>query len=172
MDNVTPIRRGDNSEIISISGIVELTKTVTENTEDIKRLKERTNEFEELKEEMSELKVSHTLAQTLTHQKLEQLALNDERIEESIKQNTSGTSTFRYTLWSALIILVGLMFGTLKFGLGITEKSQAALEKNLQKQINDSDKKHSDNYDKISTQIGELHNYIIHLNKPIQDSLK
>jgi predicted nucleic acid-binding Zn-ribbon protein len=163
MGNTVSIHREDEPENMTISGLIKLSNDVGKNTSDIQKLKEQTDGLTGLRTEVEAVKIN----QTLTDQKLDQLAINDSRIEATLKSINSGTSKFRYSLWGAVVVIFACIFGTLTFGLSLTEKSQMSLEKNLQKQISDSDKnlqkqisdgneRHTENYRDISQQIREL----------------
>lgn len=147
---------GNNSEVldekISITGLVELSKSVGANTADIQKLKEDTCDIVELRKEIGEVKMSVML----TDQKLDTLAANDVRIEKSLDNITKGTTKFRYWLWIVLGGFVAYIGGTLAFGVNVTEKNQATLEKNLQAQITKADKRHTDNYKDIIKLIRKL----------------
>ena len=151
-DNTISIHRENDPESITITGLVALSEKVGKNSSDIEKLKEETNDLGGLKVEVEQIKTN----QKLTDQKLDQLNINDSRIEQSLSSINKGTSTFRYWLWGAVVLIFGCMFGTLIFGLELTERSQQVLQTNLQKQISDSDKRHTKNFDKISDQIGQL----------------
>lgn len=165
--NTIAIRRENNPETITISGLVELSKDVGKNTSDIEKLQKETGKLNKMEKELSGV-VNET---ALIRQELRQLNTNDNRIESIIKDGSKGTIKFRYYLvggvGSAVILIFGCIVTTLIFGLDLTNKSQATMKagiektikahnKNLQKQISDNNIRNTENYKDISDQIRDL----------------
>jgi hypothetical protein len=152
MSNTVAIRRENGTEAMTISGLVELSQEVGKHGADIQKLKEETGKLDRLEKEVDAVATETTLIR----QELRQLNNNDERIEKAVQDMTVNTSRFRYTLWTVVVLIFGCIFGTLKFGIDLTEKNQATHNKNLQKQISDNNKRNIENYKDISLQIKEL----------------
>lgn len=141
-----------DSDTISISGLVELSKSVGANTADIEKLKKDTRDIVGLRKEMVELKMSVML----NDQKLDTLAASDVRIEKTLDDIGKGNIKFRYWLWVVLGGFVAYIGGTLAFGVNVTAKNQATLERNLQAQITTADKRHTTNHRDLTDLIREL----------------
>ena len=147
----------DNIKLSELFDISDLSRQVGENTSDIKKLKEQSEKLESVKVEMIEVKSR----QANIEEKLELLNVNDGKIERGIDNIKTGTTTFRYWLGGAVVIIFSCIFGTLMFGLNITKGSQATMQLYLENKIEASDKKHDKNYDNISVKIDKITDLLI-----------
>ena len=147
----------DNIKLSELFDISDLSRQVGENTSDIKKLKEQSEKLESVKVEMIEVKSR----QANIEEKLELLNVNDGKIEQGINSINSGTTTFRYWLGGAVVIIFTCIFGTLMFGLNITKSNQSTMQIYLEDKIEASDKKHDKNYDNISVKIDKITDLLI-----------
>lgn len=160
MAELKPFENKKSSDIITIRELTALSKQVGENTSDIRKLKEQSEKLESVKMEMIEVKAK----QASIEEKLERLNINDGKIERGIDNIRSGTTTFRYWLWGAVITIFMCIFGTLMFGLNITESNQSTMRMYLEDKIEASDKKHEKRYDRIEMKIEKIADVLIKKN--------
>ena len=106
MGELKPFENKKSSGTISLSELAELSKQVGENTSDIKKLKEQSEKLESVKMEMIEVKSR----QANIEEKLELLNVNDGKIERGIDNIKTGTTTFRYWLGGAVVIIFSCIF--------------------------------------------------------------
>lgn len=164
-DKIKHFQKHKKSDNIPISEALELSdlhRRVGENTSEIEKLKEQTSKMDELKMEVIEIKTNSRVIE----QKLDQLNKNDSSIGLDIKSISDGTVKFRYWLGGAVVVIFSCIFGTLMFGLSATNDSQSNLQTHLEKRIEDSDKKHENNYNRISDQINGISEFLMESKKP------
>lgn len=152
MGNTVPIHKKSSEGAITIPELIKLSQSVGKNTSDIEQLKKQTEELGGLKVEIILIKTS----QNTIAERLNTLSANDKRIEKSLDAINAGTIRFRYWLWIAVVAIFVCIFGTLQFGITITEKNQNIHNANLQKQISDGNARNSDNFKAVSEQLKEL----------------
>lgn len=157
MGELKPFENKKSSVTITLSELAEISKQVGKNTSDIEKLKEQSEKLESVKMEMIEVKSR----QANIEEKLELLNVNDGKIERGIDNIKTGTTTFRYWLGGAVVIIFSCIFGTLMFGLNITKTNQSTMQLYLENKIDTSDKKHDKNYDNISAKMDKITDLIL-----------
>lgn len=152
MGNIRAIKNEGESDIMTISGLVELSKKVGENSSDIEKLKEQTNKLDGLKMEINEVKSE----QKIVREKLEQLVVNDGKIESGVETIKTNTGVFRRWLFGTALTLICAIIGTLFWGLEQTRKDQDNLKGHIYDKMQTMDKIHTDNYKNMNGKIDKM----------------